>query len=174
VLAVCAAKYVPQSHVTAIDTSAAALEVAKRNAHRHGVADRVEFVESDLYAALPPDQQFDAILSNPPYVSTAEMKELPPEVRDHEPHAALHGGERGTEVIDRLIAQSADRLRPGGVLIIEVSPMIAAAVEELIKQHRSLIIGPTIRDLAAHPRVVQGRKCQEPVLPLGNSAMRSR
>ncbi len=81
ILAVCAAKYLPQAHVTAIDVSPAALEVARRNAERHQVADRITFLESNLFAAVPADARFDSIVSNPPYVSTAEMADLPPDVQ---------------------------------------------------------------------------------------------
>jgi release factor glutamine methyltransferase len=146
---------VPKSHVTAIDKSAAALKVARRNAERHGVADRIEFVESDLFGSVPTVQQFDCIVSNPPYVSTAEMAELASDVRDHEPHTALHAGERGTDVITSLVPQAATRLKPGGALLIEVSPMIAAEVEQLIRATGTLKLGTTLRDLAGHQRVVQ-------------------
>jgi release factor glutamine methyltransferase len=158
VLAVCAAKYVPHAHVTAIDVSPAALAVARRNAERHGVADRIEFKEADLLAAEPAEPRFDAILSNPPYVSTAEMAELPAEVRDHEPHAALHAGQRGTEVIERLIEQASHRLQLSGLLLIEISPMIATAVEALINNQPALDLHPTHRDLAGHARVVQAAR----------------
>lgn len=155
VLAVCAAKYVPNSHVTAIDISPAALAVAERNANRHKVADSITFIEGNLLAAEPAAPRFDFIVSNPPYVSTVEMQELAPDVRDHEPTVALHGGEQGTDVIAALIEQAAIRLRPGGALLIEVSPMIAAAVEDLIRQRPMLELGPTIKDLAGHARIVQ-------------------
>ena len=158
ILAVCAAKYLPQARVTAIDVSPAALAVARRNADRHGVADRITFVESNLFAALPADASFDVVLSNPPYVSTAEMANLPPDVRDHEPHVALYAGDKGTTVIEPLIAQSAERLRPGGVLILEISPMIAAAVENLIRENGAFELGPTLRDGAGHARVIQTQR----------------
>jgi release factor glutamine methyltransferase len=154
ILAVCAAKYLPAAHITAIDVSAAALAVARRNAEKHGVANRIEFVESNLFAALPPDDQFDFILSNPPYVSTAEMAELPPDVKDHEPSLALAAGERGTDVIAPLVAQSTGRLRPGGQLFIEISPMIAAAVEQLVRAQPALELQKTLRDAAGHARVI--------------------
>jgi release factor glutamine methyltransferase len=157
ILAVCAAKYVPDSRVTAIDISPAALAVAQRNAVRHSVTERMAFVESDLFSAVPAESRFDFILSNPPYVSTAEMATLAADVREHEPKIALHAGERGIEVIARLLPQAAERLKAGGVLIIEVSPMIAAEVEELIRGTSTLKLGPTIRDLAGHPRVVQAQ-----------------
>ena len=99
ILAVCAAKYVQQAHVTAIDVSGAALEVARRNAERHQVADRITFIESNLFAAVPGVARFDAVVSNPPYVSTAEMADLPTDVRDYEPRIALEAGNEGTAII---------------------------------------------------------------------------
>jgi release factor glutamine methyltransferase len=158
ILAVCAAKYMPNAHVTAIDISRAALAVAKRNAERHGVIDRIEFIESNLFANVPADRQFDYVVSNPPYVSTAEMAQLPPDVRDHEPHVALDAGDHGIDVVAPLIEQAAARLKPGGALFIEISPMIAMEVEQLINKSVGLKVGATIRDLAGHKRIVQATK----------------
>jgi release factor glutamine methyltransferase len=155
ILAVCAAKYVPNSRVTAIDISPAALAVARRNAHRHGVAERIEFGEGDLLSGASAGPVFDYVVSNPPYVSTSEMANLAPDVRDHEPDIALRAGEQGTDVIAPLIQQAAVRIKPGGAMFIEVSPMIATEVEQLIRNARTLELGSTIRDLAGHPRVVQ-------------------
>jgi release factor glutamine methyltransferase len=158
VLAICAAKYLPTAHVTAIDVSPAALNVARRNAEKHGVADRIEFVESNLFAAIRDDAQFDFILSNPPYVSTAEMAELPPDVKDHEPRVALEAGPHGTDVIAPLIAQSPARLRPGGQLFVEISPMIAAAVEQLVHAQPALELRKTLRDPAGHARIIRATR----------------
>jgi release factor glutamine methyltransferase len=158
ILAVCAAKYVSNSHVMAIDISPAALAVARRNAKRHGVADRITFVEGNILSTEPEEPRFDYIVSNPPYVSTAEMAQLARDVRNHEPDLALRAGERGTDVIAPLIEQAAARLKSDGVLLIEVSPMIASEVEQLVKQQPSLKVGPTIRDLAGHARIVQASK----------------
>jgi release factor glutamine methyltransferase len=155
VLAVCAAKYVPTATVTAIDISSNAIEVAKRNAERHGVSDRIAFFESNLFQNVPAEATFDFIISNPPYVSTAEMDSLAPDVREHEPHIALHAGEHGTSVIAPLVEQSRQRLKSDGVLLIEISPMIAAEVERLIRDTAGFELGATIRDLAGHPRVIQ-------------------
>jgi release factor glutamine methyltransferase len=155
ILAVCAAKYLPESRVTAIDISSAALAVARRNAAKHGVATRIAFVESNLFAALPPDVRFDFIVSNPPYVSAAEMDQLAPDVREHEPHIALYAGVEGTTVISRLLDASIERLKPRGVLLVEISPMIAEKVEQLIREKSELEPLPTLRDLAGHPRVLQ-------------------
>lgn len=158
ILAVCAAKYLPQAQVTAIDLSSMALTVARRNAELHGVAERISFIVSDLLSSEPAKPQFDIVVSNPPYVSTSEMAELPADVREYEPHIALHGGEKGIETIERLINQTAPRLRPGGGLILEVSPMIADAVEQLVLDHSALELGQTMRDPAGHRRIVQATK----------------
>ncbi len=161
VIAICAAKYVPTARVTAIDISPAALAVARRNAEKHNVADRVAFVESNLFSAEDTDRQYDYIVSNPPYVSTAEMAQLAPDVRDHEPELALCAGEGGTDVINPLIQEAAKRLRPKGALLIEISPMIVAAVEALVAAEPALELGPTIKDLAGHARVVQAKSRKE-------------
>lgn len=157
-IAVALAKHLPAARVTAVDRSAAALAVAAENARRHGVADRIDWIESDLLDALPADARFDLIASNPPYVSEAEWAGLAPDVRDHEPREALVAGPRGTEVIERLIPQAAARLRPGGHLLLEISPMIAEAVSELIAAEPSLGNPRVIKDLARLPRVV---KCEK-------------
>jgi release factor glutamine methyltransferase len=158
IIAVAAAKHLARSRVTAIDLSPAALDVARANAEAHGVSDRIEFLQSDLLAELPADRQFDFVVSNPPYVSAAEMKSLPAEIRDYEPAAALLGGPRGTEVIERLLPQAAAHLRAGGRLLLEVSPMIHEAVLALLESSPDFTPGATIRDLARLPRVVQARR----------------
>jgi release factor glutamine methyltransferase len=158
VLAVCATKHVRQASAVATDISPAALEVARSNARDHGVQDQIEFVESDLLATIPADPKFDFIVSNPPYVSEGEMEGLAREVRDHEPRTALVAGPRGTEVIERLVPQAAERLIAGGSLLIEISPMIADAVGEILAEEPRLEAGPVVKDLAGLARVVQARK----------------
>ncbi len=158
IIAICAAKYVPAARIKAIDLSGAALAVARRNAEKHGVAERIEFVESNLLSAEPADASFDFIVSNPPYVSTSEMTELAIDVREHEPELALCAGERGTDLIAPLIEQAARLLKPGGAVLIEISPIISTAVESLIGTRPSLELGPTIKDLAGHARIVQAMR----------------
>ena len=158
IIAVCAAKHLPESRVTAIDISPAALKVARENAVTHGVADRIEWIESDLFDKVDPAKKFDFIASNPPYVSTSEKEGLAREVKDHEPHAALVAGPQGTEVIDRLIPQAADRLNPGGRLLIEISPMIHEPVMALLKNESRFEPGQTVLDQARLPRIVQAVK----------------
>ncbi len=158
ILAVCAARHLPNCRVWATDISPGALAVAGDNCARHQVGGRVELFQGDLLSAVPPDVRFDAVLSNPPYVSDAEYAALPRDVRDHEPRLALLSGPTGTEVIARLIPSAAERLRPGGWLLCEVSPMIAAAVQAKVAADGRFTDLRTVPDLAGHPRLVHARR----------------
>ncbi|MBX3434330.1 MAG: peptide chain release factor N(5)-glutamine methyltransferase [Pirellulales bacterium] len=157
-IAVCLAKHNPQVRLTAVDVSPTALAVARRNAERHGVADRIEFVESDLFAAVPASEAFELIVSNPPYVTTAELATLADDVRRYEPQIALDGGEHGTTVVERLLAAATARLAPGGWLLMEVSPAIAERIERLIDAAPGLARGDTIDDSNGLARIVQARR----------------
>ncbi len=158
IVAIAVVRQSPKAQVTAIDISPAALAVATDNAERLQVSARIDLVESDLFAGVPPDRSFDIIASNPPYVSTSEMTALPREVKAYEPELALAAGPTGTAVIERLIPQAAERLRPGGSLLLEISPMLQQRVESLIRAEERLILGTTIKDLANLPRIVQARR----------------
>ncbi len=158
ILAVTFAKRVPAARVTAIDVSPAAIAVARRNAVRHGVADRVEWVEGDLLTNVAVERKFDLIVSNPPYVTSAEMTGLAADVRHYEPAVALDGGAEGTDVIERLIVQAAERLAPAGWLLIEIGPTIVDRVETLLDAAPQLERRPTQKDLASLPRVVQAQR----------------
>lgn len=116
-LAVVLATLFTEARVTAIDIAPGALAVARRNAARHGVASRVRFVRTDLLEGI--SGQADVIVSNPPYVASLAAPALQPEVRDHEPALALFSGPAGLDAIERLLAQAARCLRPGGRLIWE-------------------------------------------------------
>jgi release factor glutamine methyltransferase len=158
ILAVCAVKHVPGCSVTAVDLSPAALEVARTNARDLGVENDIEFVQGDLFAAVPAERRFDFILSNPPYVSESELADLPPDVRDHEPRLALAAGEHGTSVIERLIPQAAERLNPGGWLLMEISPMIERRVQSLVAADGRFEPAVTVKDHAQLARVVKARR----------------
>jgi release factor glutamine methyltransferase len=158
VIAICAAKYLPQAQLVAIDTSPEALALARANAADHGVAERIEYLEGDLLGPVASGREFDLIVSNPPYVSDSEWEALAPDVRHYEPRTALVAGPQGTEVIARLIPQAAERLRPGGHLLLEISPMIHEAVLGLLAAEPRLEPQPTVKDLARHPRVVVARR----------------
>ncbi len=158
IIAICAAKHLPAAQVLAVDASKAALTIAQENAKTLGVADRIEFVESDLFAAISNERRFHLIASNPPYVSEEEFATLSPTVKNYEPRQALVAGAHGTEIIERLIPQVAQRLQSDGWLLMEVSPMIEPAVRKIIEQHGGFELGATIKDLAGLPRIVQAKK----------------
>jgi len=157
-IAVAVAKHLPAARLTAVDCSAAALAVARDNAARHGVAERITFIESNLLEGVAATARFDLVVSNPPYVSESEWDALAPEVRQHEPRGSLVAGPRGTEVIERLLPQAAARLRPGGCLLLEISPMIRDAVCDLVKSTPALGEPEVIKDLARLPRVMRCRR----------------
>lgn len=158
VLAVCAARELPHSHVIATDISPAALEVARGNAQTHQVAERIDFVTTDLLEAIPPEPRFACVMSNPPYVKESEWLDLPRDVRDHEPRLALVGGPSGWEVIQRLIPQTAERILAGGWLIMEISPMIEETVRQLLREDGRFDPIETVKDLAQRVRVLCARK----------------
>jgi release factor glutamine methyltransferase len=158
VIAVCATKRLPACRVVALDVSRKALEVATANARDHGVSERIEFVASDLFDNVAPDRTFDFIVSNPPYVAENEVAQLSRDVRDYEPRHALVAGPRGTEVIARLIEQSAERLKSGGWLLTEISPQIEGAVRGLLTSDKRFKLGPTVKDLSGLGRVIQAQR----------------
>lgn len=155
-IAVTLAKHLPKATLTATDISPEALAVARDNAARHGVADRIEFLECDLLDHPRAVGPWDVIVSNPPYVREDEFESLPRDVRLHEPKGALVSGPSGVEVIERLAAVAAERLVSGGWLVCEIGP--AAAAEAVLAQQAGLMAGPTIADLAGLPRIVQARR----------------
>jgi release factor glutamine methyltransferase len=158
-IAVSVAKHFAKCHVTAVDISPAALDVARRNAQRHALADdRIQFVQGDLLSWCKPDQQFDLILSNPPYVSPEEFQNLTKSVRDFEPKLALVAEPDGGTIIVKLIEQAAKHLRPGGFLVFEFSPMLAGRLGQLITQPSDWSEPQITKDLAGHARIVTLKK----------------
>jgi len=157
-IAVAVAKHLPQAIVAAGDVSAEALEVARANAARHGVAERIGFATGDLLAGAGLEGPWDVVVSNPPYVREDEFATLPQDVREHEPRVALVAGPRGVEVIERLAGEAAERLAPGGWLVLEAGPTVAADVERVLAATPGLEPGPTLPDLAGRPRVFQARR----------------
>ena len=122
----------PNARAVATDVSLDALAVIRKNAHTHGVSDRLTLMQSDLFSAFPRDAVFSAIVSNPPYVAAEELAGLQPEVRDYEPLLALMSGDDGLTHIRILVAQAAAFLRAGGYLIFEIGFGQSEAVERLI------------------------------------------
>lgn len=155
IISVCLAKYLPNAKITAVDISPAALEIAKENAEKHQVADRIQFCNGDLLAKLPADGKFDAIVSNPPYVSPAELKEVDASVRDFEPEVALLGaGDDGGDTSRTLMQQAKERLQPGGYLLFETSPMLAQKLLAFAKEEASYPQAGIIKDSAGLDRIV--------------------
>lgn len=118
VIAVSLTTACPRLTVYAIDASTGALEIAAHNASRHGVADRVQFLHGDLLSPLP--EPVHLIAANLPYVSAAEMAQLPPHIARFEPHQALDGGPDGLAVVERLLAQVPSCLQPEGLILLEI------------------------------------------------------
>lgn len=157
-IAISAAVNLPNAVVTAIDISSRALDVARENAARHGVSERIRFLEGDLFAPLTPADQFDVLVSNPPYVADGEMETLPADVRLHEPPLALRAGRQGLDVLSRLIAGASAFLSETGTLLLEIAPEQGPAVHELLNQSRSFEPARSIKDTFAKDRVVAARR----------------
>lgn len=122
----------PAGRVVALDVSAEALTVAKQNAAKNSGAERIEFRQGDGFAALLPAERFDLIISNPPYIASAEIETLHPEVRDHDPRSALDGGADGLDFYRRLAAEAATFLKPGGKIMLEFGEGQADAISALL------------------------------------------
>jgi release factor glutamine methyltransferase len=153
-IALALAKELPQAEIHATDISPAALEIARANAARHQLENRIQFHESDLLRGLPANP-FDLVVSNPPYVGESEADQVQLEVRKFEPRNAVFAGPTGTEVIARLIPQANAALKPGGWLVIEISSAIAQSVKRLLRDWREVRLSP---DLQSIPRVARARK----------------
>ena len=123
VIAISLAKEVQQAKIWATDISAGALKLARLNAERHGVTDKISFIQGNLWEPLL-DQgvTFDIILSNPPYIASEEFKGLSPEVRDYEPRLALDGREGGMHFIEKIISEAPAFMNPGGWIMLEMAP----------------------------------------------------
>jgi release factor glutamine methyltransferase len=184
-IAITLAKELPQANFVATDISPAALAVAKRNATRHAVADRIKFSEANLLSPVGAQQAapqpgkiqnsapplgfhesritshdprlFDLIASNPPYIGRREADSLAREVRDHEPHAALFGGYEGYELYADLITESAKHLKPGGILVLELGHNSLPAVQPLLDASAWTNVAVT-NDLAAIPRILAAER----------------
>ena len=151
-IAVALAVHLPLVRVIATDASADALACARENATRHGAADQITFLHGDLLQ--PVQGEVDIIVSNPPYIAGPEIAGLAPEIAQFEPRAALDGGPDGLDVLRRLLAQAAPRLRRGGSVLLEIGAAQGNAVAEIA---RAAFPGATIaveHDLAGLERYV--------------------
>jgi release factor glutamine methyltransferase len=153
-VAVTVALEAPAVRVLATDVSAKALHVARTNAQRLGVADRIDFRISSLAGDAP--AAFDLVVANPPYVPEADRDSLAPEVRDYEPAAALFAGPDGLDVIRRLVPSATNALRPGGWLVMEIGYDQADAVRRLLDTTGRFSVVRLVDDLRSIPRVIMG------------------
>jgi release factor glutamine methyltransferase len=141
-------------HIVASDVCADALDVARCNAERSGLAERVEFRHGSLFDVVQPGEQFNSIVSNPLYVADAEAAGLMPEVRDWEPARALFAGDRGLAVIASLVAEAPHWLEPGGLLAVEIGATQADAARDCAERAGVYADVRVLPDLAGRPRVL--------------------
>jgi len=165
-VAVTLATILGDMRIFALDCSHDALSVAKGNAERHGVSDKIVWLEGDL---LSPLREYsvagavDAIVSNPPYIAEAEWAGLQPEVRDYEPRQALLAGPQGTEFHERLIHDSKQFLVPGGLLVMELGQGQAPLVRRVAEAAGGYTGLQTVKDEAGIERVLIARRaCEGP------------
>lgn len=153
-IAVTLAKNCAELNVLAVDCSENALAVARRNAEKHGVADRVEFRCSDLFERISEEKSFDLLVSNPPYIKRSEYDALERTVRDFEPRQALLAGERGTEIVGKIIENGPKRVKSGGKVLIEICPTIADETLELAEKSGYFAEIALLADFAGLKRTV--------------------
>lgn len=154
-IAVTLACEIPQCHLVATDISAEALTLAKINAKTHAVDKQIQFLEENIFPATK-QEKFDAILSNPPYIESAEVSRLMPDVGNYEPALALDGGPEGLDFYQHLIPAAKDFLHDEGVLMLEIGHDQAHAVVELFPQGFSVPI--VLQDYSGYDRVVMAER----------------
>ncbi len=138
-LAIALAVKCPNAKVTALDISPDALALAKQNAAQNQVAGRIEFLEGDGFAVVPPMEKFNLIVSNPPYIASAEIETLEPEVKDFDPRAALDGGVDGLDFYRRLAKAAGSFLKPGGKIMVEFGDGQAEATKKLFETEKWVV-----------------------------------
>jgi release factor glutamine methyltransferase len=155
-IAIALAVHLPFAQITALDLSTKALAVATSNAREHNLINRIDFLESDLLAAIDHQTEtFDAIVSNPPYIPASDRHTLHPQVRDHEPNTALFAGETGLDIYRRLIPQALSALKPNGLLALEIGHGQREPLTHLLAGWKDISF---VNDLQQIPRVALARK----------------
>lgn len=160
-VAVSLAKELANARIFAVDKSSQALAVARENAQRHGVSDRIRFLEGDLYAPLEELDirgLVDVITANPPYIRSGDLPMLQPEVRDYEPELALIAGTEGTEVQQKIIESATDLLEKHGTLIMEMGMGQAEILKRMIDEVGTYDKPEILKDLAGIDRVLVVKK----------------
>ncbi len=163
-LAISLLKNMPRARAVATDVSPDALEVARKNATRHGVLERLDLLQGNLLEAL--DQHPVArskgslhyLVANPPYIPDHEWAKVPPNVRDHEPAQALRGGSDGLDFVHPLLARGPLFVRPGGLILVEVADSTAQAALGLARENTDLENAAILQDFEGLPRVIVARR----------------
>ncbi len=160
-IAIAVARNFPAAKVVGADISAGALAVAARNVSKHGLSDRIQLYEGDLFDALVPHvdvTSFDVVASNPPYVSAADYEKLDKNVKDYEPKEALLGGPEGLDVYRRIFEKIDRFLKPGGGLFLEISYAQGQSVPQLAEQTGLFTDIKVEKDVHGNDRLVTARK----------------
>ncbi len=152
-LAIALAVKSPAAQVYALDISSEALTLARENAARHGLGGQIQFLQGESFAALPPQTLFNLIISNPPYIPTAEIETLAPEVRDFEPRRALEGGPDGLDYYRKLADEALPLLKSGGKIMLEFGDGQAERVAEIFRLQK-WIVEAILADYTGRPRIL--------------------
>jgi release factor glutamine methyltransferase len=155
-LAIALATNAPTSRVWAIDASKEALEVARSNVDRHGLGERIQLLQGNALTVLPPEIRFDLILSNPPYIPTAEIGRLQTEVRDYDPRQALDGGADGLDFYRYLAPVAGPWLKQAGKIMLEFGDGQAELVREIFEKE-NWIVEELMQDYTQRPRILIAR-----------------
>jgi len=156
-IAIALAVRCPAARVMATDVSPKAIVVATENAARHGVSNRIEFRCGAGFGALPVDARFDLIISNPPYIPSAEIESLQPEVRDFDPRQALDGGPDGLDSYRLIATQAAPFLKPTGRIMLELGDEQAGPVGKIFEAQK-WIVEAVKQDYTQRPRILIARR----------------
>jgi len=152
-LGIALAVHCPEVRVVAIDISEDALKLARQNAIRHDVLNRVDFLQGDAFTVLKSPQLFDLIISNPPYIPTDEIRTLQIEVREHDPRLALDGGPDGLVFYRRISAEAKPFLKPGGKIMLEFGDGQAEAIGKIFESEK-WIVEAIVEDYNQRPRIL--------------------
>ena len=156
-IAIALAAQSPEARITATDISRDALALAQENARQNGMAERIRFLEGDGFGAIPEGTQFDLIVSNPPYIPSAEIEGLDPEVRDFDPRLALDGGSDGLDFYHRLAREAATFLKPDGKMMVEFGDDQAEAIKKLLTDEK-WIVEAIKEDYSHRARILVARR----------------
>jgi release factor glutamine methyltransferase len=155
-IAIALAAKCPAAQITALDVSAEALALAKQNALQNQVAERVGFLHGDGFAALADGTQLDLLISNPPYIASAEIATLEPEVKDFDPRGALDGGADGLDFYRRLATEARPFLKPGGKIMLEFGDGQADAIK-IIFENEKWVVEAVQADYSQRARILVAR-----------------